>query len=165
MAAASSRLESLERLAKRVRAPGEDAGIPQVAAIVQERCGGRGIGLLDEAVDGGRVRRGMQPLAGLDVAVAGGRMGRHHAEGDEVAALRDPRGLAQRFDERLVVGDEVVRRQDDPDLVALALRAITVASAAATAVERASGSPSTFSGGSCGSWSWVARTWAWLVMT
>ena len=114
------RLESLERLTKGVGAPREDPGIPQVAALVQERCGGRGIGLLDEALDGGRVRGGMQPLAGLDVAVPGGRMGRHHAEGHEVPALGHPRGLAQRFDERVVVGDEMVRRQDDADLVALA---------------------------------------------
>ncbi len=116
------RLEPLERLAKSVRAPGEDSGIPQVAALVQERGGGRRVGLLDEAIHGGRLRRGMQPIAGLDVAVAGRRMGRHHAEGHEVPALRDPGGLTERLDEGLVVGDEVVGGQDDADLVALAPR-------------------------------------------
>jgi len=47
-------------------------------------------------------------------------MGRHHAERHEVAALRDPRRLAQRTGERLLVSDEMIGRQHQRHLVRLA---------------------------------------------
>jgi len=113
-------LEALHGLPKRVDAPNEDPGVPQVAALLHEPGGRGGVGLFDEALDQRNLAGGVQRLPDLDVAVAGGRMRRHDAQRDQVPALRAAHGLPQGRDEALIVADEVIGWQDERHLVRLA---------------------------------------------
>ena len=61
----------------------------------------------------------MQQRPHLDVAVAGGRGGRDHAQADEVTTLRRAGCLLERLDEAVFVSHEVVGGQHERDLVAL----------------------------------------------
>ena len=93
------RLESLQRLPIRVDPPGEDTGVPEVAAVGQHllRLGRRR--LFDEALDErGRLRR-VQRGADPDVSVAGRGGTGDDPEADEVAALGSAGRLLERFDE------------------------------------------------------------------
>ena len=109
--------------------------------------------------------RRVKALPGLDVAVAGRRVRRQHAQGDEVAALRGPSRLAQALDEGGLIGDEVVRGQHERDLVALAAGEDRGESGGdgGRACERLA--EHVVLGAAAGSCRWVGRTWAWLVMT
>src|SRR5690606_38653676 len=101
-----------------VRAPNEDAGVPEVAARRQVGLGGAQARLLDEAPD---AVAGTDPLADLDVAVAGGRPRGLDPDGDEPAGVVGELG---RGVDRLVEpgADAVVGREEPGDDVAVALR-------------------------------------------
>ena len=81
--------------------------------------GPRGVGvwLLDEPLDRGRWQVGMQPRADLDVAIARGGVRRGNAEHHQVAALGGTHRLLKRRPEGLLVGDEMISRQSEADLV------------------------------------------------
>ena len=83
------------RRASSVGAEQEHAAVPEVARRRRRsRCGGRAVGLLDEASTSKRRCAG-QRRAAADVAVAGFRRGRRDAEGDQRAG-RAPHGAARR---------------------------------------------------------------------
>ena len=68
----------------------------------------RGIRLLDEPRDRIGARRIVECGANSDVAVAGLRCGRAHAEGDEPAGARSLGGDGEAFVQRRRVGNRVV---------------------------------------------------------
>ena len=99
---------------QRARPHAEHAAVPQEVAAFQVGAGGGGIRLLDEAAHLARLAA-RQVFAGLDVAIPGlGRL-RLDAEGDQLALLRQRRGLLRRPQELLRRLDQVVGRQHQHD--------------------------------------------------
>jgi hypothetical protein len=83
---------------------------------------GRGVRLLQEAGNRKGAVISLQLVAALDVAVAGLRRGRMHAEGDDPPGPRRGGGGLQRLQQGRGVGDHVVSRQHPQHRVRLLLR-------------------------------------------
>ena len=80
-------------------------------AVGDQTRGGGGVRLLHEAGDGVHAGRVAQWIAALDIAVAGFRPGRPHAEGDEPAGAGGRRGDPKRAVQRGDIGDGMVGGQ------------------------------------------------------
>jgi hypothetical protein len=87
--------EALQFADERVGPRHKDAAVPQVARLdvfARPDC----VGFLDEPLGAKCLPPGRDGLARHDVAVSGGRFGRHHPEGDDKSVLREPLGLHER---------------------------------------------------------------------
>jgi len=103
---------------QRARLHEEDARVPAVAAVQDQHFGHRCRRFLDEARHRLAVPAG-QRLAGLDVAVGRARETGHHAEGDDPARQRRIDAGMHGAGEEGGVGDVMVRRREQQQVVRL----------------------------------------------
>ena len=102
---------ALEGLDQGGRSEKEDACVPQVHAVGQERLGLGGVGFLDEALERLRHRSeiGTRSLAQLEPAITGFGPLRRNAEGHQLAGFRSRRGGLDGGAEPCSVRDDMVR--------------------------------------------------------
>jgi len=78
--------------------------------------GGLQVGFLDETLHLGRTL-GVQRRTGLDIAEAGFRRGRDHAEGHQITVLRQIHCVLDRTLQGVLIDDQVIGRHHHHDCV------------------------------------------------
>ncbi len=96
----------------------EHATVPGVVARLQKRRGRFEVGLFTKARHR-HCRLSAQALGGLNVAIAGFGVRGHDAKGDQLTLQSSLNGHLHRLRKRWVVGNEVIRRQDQQHRIGL----------------------------------------------